>query len=592
MNAIASNVVSNRADCTETIEDGEGSHATALIASPSFGLLRIPPDMQQEILSLLGAQDITCLASVSVSMRMSLLRHPVLLAFSRMGATKHYATLIMGLEAIQSTPLRFRAPLMREYASRMVRIEDGDGTLPWRYYVWLCEGQLRADAAPSTKFLGLRDLCLVQQIATLRIFGRPRQDLDQIHSWEADLDVLPSPYRASLVDTLLGLGSKMSHYERNLFALAGFGSEGDKRSSVQFIAVMAALQLFDVEARDVCHHFMTRFAVGAEQRTARFEPVVALALATCFLQRGGDVEEILGRWGMNHDTLLQALYHALLQKVMETMRNAHFCDMTPRQITSSGQGQAIEFVLGMPSDATKDLDVVRSVMSTFWNLYFSAIQSCRGACQTVLQMPWQVQPTLLARLACRSRLACRDADEWWGTGRSLLLWEETMVTTCIAHGLPRLAVRALTLAVQLSRLQDYDDQSTVLQRALRRARDTSPPWSWNELIEALCAHRAESEQLLYVQWPSDADVAEWMTAFLSDEATHVIAPSPTFVSMLVRLAESIWPHLPESAQDNGTTEDRVARLCERLDLSKSGRRRLNRILIPPTRLEYERHSRG
>lgn len=147
---------------------------------------------------------------------------------------------------------------------------------------------------------------------------------------------------------------------------------------------------------------------------------------------------------------------------------------------------------------------------------------------------------------------------------------------CKVDDLPQLAVRALMVSVAFSRRQSHEVQSAVLQCALTQAWDGMPSWSWNELIEALCALRVEAERMAFASWPSDADVEQWMAAFLSDAETCVDAPSPSFVAALVRHAKAVWQHLP----DGGEAEaHRFDRLCDRLNLLPSCRHDLGASLI-------------
>lgn len=193
-------------------------------------------------------------------------------------------------------------------------------------------------------------------------------------------------------------------------------------------------------------------------------------------------------------------------------------------------------------------------------------ESSRPAWDTVLQLPWQVQPTLLARLIGQNGLARVNLTEWWGTDGSLLRWEQNIVARCVASDRPRLAVRALMVGVSLSRLMATQAQLAILERALAVATDTLPPWSWNELIEGLCVFCVETRRTGEWNGSFDARVATALLAFLSDDATCMLAPSPMFVATLIDRAELLWTLFRDSAD-----EARFERLWDRLDLLQSDR---------------------
>ncbi|WP_347556512.1 hypothetical protein [Robbsia sp. KACC 23696] len=547
------------------------------MAEPSqpIVLLRLPIELFDKILYSFAAPDITNLACVSGPLRASLRQHPVVLALAQLGAPRFYAGLIGGMEAIQSTPLPFRESLMREYASRMVRIDDGDGAIPWLYYLRLCERQLHAGPPEEDRFLGMRDLCIVQPLAMLRLLKRPLQQSYLAYSWQQQLQALPEEYRTDLSKAIIGLNSGETKYDRAIWGLIDNADDGSNPPPLRRIAVMAALQLFDVHARDVCHRFVKRFGLTSEQRTTQLEPMVVEAVATCFSLSVSDLAAVMQRWSMNHTTFLPALHAALLTKAVDALRGpwAELYGASVTPATPLVQMQAVEQVLGIPANAARDIKAIQSVMPTFWTLFWMSdrivmTHSNNLPWQTVLHLPWQVQPTLLARLASQAGLALTDVDGNWGDSRSLEHWEQQIVETCMTHDRPRLAVRALMLACHLSRFRSHDKRSVILLRALTLAVATMPPWSWNELIEALCLHRVEAQRIPRPSWPRDVDVEHWLTTFLADPASYLIAPSPMLVAALIRHAESIWRHAPNGEGSDG---ERFDRLCERLDLSQRDR---------------------
>lgn len=582
MNADLSQTVSNAPSTAGSVDSPSADFDTIAGGCHPVTLCVIPADVQSEIFHHCAARDITNLACVSVSMRTSLQDHPVIRVFGQIKTPCNYACLVGGMEAIQLVPLQFRALMMREYACRMIRIGDGDGAVPWRYYVLLCHSQINADAHLPNRNESLRDLCLVQSIAMLHMWERATRPLNTVFSWEEEQDVLSPSYRAEVVDSLLEMNCGISAQARDVCTLTDLGQRSAPRGSTRFIAVMAALQLMDDRAHDVCHRFTKRFALTSEQRKTTFDPVVVNTLARCLSRNGGDVGAALNRWGMNFRALVPALHDAFLQKALQAMRGAwtDIFDCAMTKTAPSVHVSVTDHVLGIPTNGIADQHVVLSAMSTFWTLYwpsdsFPSLQSGRIAWQKVTTLDWQVQPTLLDRIVARTKFAGADVADSWGRHGSLASWEQKIFATCIAYDRPRLAIRTLMIACHLSRFKDYDTRSRILRRALALARENTPPWSWNEIIEALCQLRASAIRSQRFDWPSESDIATWMTTFLSDPATCMVAPSPMLVVALFRHAESIWHHLPEG---EGGDMGRFDRLCDRLDLMLRDRRGLKASL--------------
>lgn len=197
------------------------------------------------------------------------------------------------------------------------------------------------------------------------------------------------------------------------------------------------------------------------------------------------------------------------------------------------------------------------------------------AWRAALRVRWQVQPILLTTLIFRIGLARVDVEQWWGVRGHLVRWEQNIVTASLTQDRPRLAIRTLTIAYHLSRLDRHGERAVILQRALTIAREKTPPWSWNELIELLCLHHVRSAWAGAADWPRHADIAQWLTDFLSDRATVMVSPSSSFVATLIDHAAAIWPCLPDGVDGD---ESRYDRLCETLDLRQKDRNDLRDAL--------------
>ncbi|WP_347556516.1 hypothetical protein [Robbsia sp. KACC 23696] len=496
-----------------------------------------------------------------------------MLALTRLEPACHYAALVDGMEAIQATPLRFRSALMCEFASRMVPLEDGNGAIPWLYYLRLCESQLTSHGTAPESGALLRNLCIVQPGAMMCMLRGPMRSVTRVYSWEAQVSLLPKHYRSDLYHALLRLNAVAGGCDGQVWRLIDAGGRDEKCVPLHFIGVMAALQLFDDKAQDVRRRFIARFPLCAQDHGRAFDAIVVGAFACCFPQRCDELQKILLRWDEDYSALLPALHASLLQKAAKILSRRwgtlEAPDLTdrplPRHVAPS------DHVLAIPATGEADLAIVQSSMATFWTLYWvndrgAWGESSRPAWDTVLRLPWQVQPTLLARLIGQNGLARVNLAQWWGKDGSLHQWEQNIMANCIASDRPRLAVRALMVAISLSRVMAAKVQLAILERALAVATDTLPPWSWNELIEGLCVFCVETKRTGEWNGSFDARIATALLAFLSDDATCMLAPSPMFVATLIDHAELIWT-LFRGSED----EARFERLWDRLDLLQSDR---------------------
>lgn len=340
--------------------------AAAETADPVL-LFSLPDELQQEILFPCTARDITHLACVSVSTYDALRRHPVMLALTRLEPTCRYAALVDGMEAIQATPLRFRSALMREYASRMVPLEDGNGAIPWLYYLRLCESQLKSHVAASESGALLRNLCIVQPGAMMCMLRGPMRSVTRVYSWENQISLLPKHYRSHLYDALLRLNAVAGGCDGQVWRLIDAGGRDEKCVPLHFIGVMAALQLFDDIAQDVRRRFIARFPLCSQDHGRAFDAIVVGALACCFPQRCDELQKILLRWDEDYSALLPALHASLLQKAAKilsrrwgTLQDPDLTDRPlPRHVAPS------DHVLAIPATGEADLAIVQSSMATF-----------------------------------------------------------------------------------------------------------------------------------------------------------------------------------------------------------------------------------
>ncbi|WP_429499565.1 hypothetical protein ACQUFY_17410 [Robbsia andropogonis] len=196
-------------------------------------------------------------------------------------------------------------------------------------------------------------------------------------------------------------------------------------------------------------------------------------------------------------------------------------------------------------------------------------------------MPWEAQPALMHRLACRlapvEHRAWFDDEDRFSLLDSASAWAIEIVPRCARNGRSGLGGRAFAALLSLwAALGEVDrkGKEDVFHEAFSSLPVALPPPDWGPTLDSvgLFNHRHGSDLFGLVD---QVALNALLKRFLCDKHSRVMSPSPYFAKWICKEVPAYWGALP----DGDRPVERWHAFCSRFDLPREMRTQLRRDVL-------------